>query len=103
MLTALSISSLSTVSDSGYCIAGCLFDVPRMNKKDNLAYKCITRCVDCVDFGQALVCLKVCHTGAIHFGTKVAMKIIAAARVDELNTRSYQNAGLCDLDGMGGW
>jgi formate dehydrogenase iron-sulfur subunit len=29
----------------GYCIAGCPFDVPRMNKDDNRVYKC-TLCVD---------------------------------------------------------
>lgn len=53
----------------GYCIAGCPFDVPRMNKDDNRVYKC-TLCVDRVDVGQEPACVKTCPTGAIHFGTK---------------------------------
>ncbi|MBB1219756.1 formate dehydrogenase subunit beta, partial [Klebsiella pneumoniae] len=47
-------------------------------------------------------CVKTCPTGAIHFGTKEAMKQVAADRVSELNTRGYQNAGLYDPAGVGG-
>ena len=36
----------------GYCIAGCPFDVPRMNPEDNRVYKC-TLCVDRVNVGQS--------------------------------------------------
>ncbi len=35
----------------GYCIAGCPFDVPRLNPEDNRVYKC-TLCVDRVTVGQ---------------------------------------------------
>jgi formate dehydrogenase iron-sulfur subunit len=66
----------------GYCIAGCPFDVPRMNKDDNRVYKC-TLCVDRVAVGQEPACVKTCPTGAIHFGTKEAMK---AARCDRVST-----------------
>ncbi len=35
----------------GYCIAGCPFNVPRLNKEDNRVYKC-TLCVDRVSVGR---------------------------------------------------
>lgn len=53
----------------GYCIAGCPFNIPRLNPKDNRVYKC-TLCVDRVSVGQEPACVKTCPTGAIHFGTK---------------------------------
>ena len=37
----------------GYCIAGCPFDVPRLNPEDNRVYKC-TLCVDRVTVGQKI-------------------------------------------------
>ncbi|ACZ77557.1 MULTISPECIES: formate dehydrogenase subunit beta [Dickeya] len=85
----------------GYCIAGCPFNVPRMNKDDNKVYKC-TLCVDRVEVGQEPSCVKTCPTGAIHFGTKDEMKVLAAERVKDLNSRGYQNAGLYDPAGVGG-
>lgn len=60
----------------GYCIAGCPFNVPRLNKDDNRVYKC-TLCVDRVSTGQEPACVKTCPTGAIHFGTKEEMKLLA--------------------------
>jgi formate dehydrogenase-N beta subunit len=60
----------------GYCIAGCPFNVPRLNKEDNRVYKC-TLCVDRVSVGQEPACVKTCPTGAIHFGTKKEMLEVA--------------------------
>ncbi|WP_193017187.1 formate dehydrogenase subunit beta [Proteus sp. FME41] len=85
----------------GYCIAGCPFDVPRINEEDNRAYKC-TLCVDRVEVGQEPACVKTCPTGAIHFGSKEAMINLADERVSELQTRGYDNAGLYDPQGVGG-
>jgi formate dehydrogenase iron-sulfur subunit len=85
----------------GYCVTGCPFNVPRISKQDHRAYKC-TLCSDRVAVGQEPACVKTCPTGAIHFGTKDAMKQIAAERVGELNSRGYQNAGLYDPAGVGG-
>ncbi|MBG2914067.1 formate dehydrogenase subunit beta [Proteus cibarius] len=85
----------------GYCIAGCPFDVPRINEEDNRAYKC-TLCVDRVEVGQEPACVKTCPTGAIHFGSKEAMINLANERVSELQTRGYDNAGLYDPQGVGG-
>ncbi|BBU99453.1 MULTISPECIES: formate dehydrogenase subunit beta [Providencia] len=85
----------------GYCIAGCPFDVPRINSEDNRAYKC-TLCVDRVEVGQEPACVKTCPTGAIHFGSKEDMINMAGERVEELKTRGYANAGLYDPEGVGG-
>jgi formate dehydrogenase iron-sulfur subunit len=85
----------------GYCVAGCPFDVPRISKQDNRAYKC-TLCSDRVAVGQEPACVKTCPTGAIVFGTKEDMKHHAEERIEDLKSRGYQNAGLYDPAGVGG-
>ncbi len=85
----------------GYCIAGCPFDVPRLNPEDNRVYKC-TLCVDRVNVGQEPACVKTCPTGAIRFGSKQDMIHLANERITELNSRGYNNAGLYDPQGVGG-
>ena len=85
----------------GYCVTGCPFNIPRISKEDNRAYKC-TLCSDRVAVGQEPACVKTCPTGAIVFGTKVAMKEHAASRIEDLKERGYQNAGLYDPAGVGG-
>ena len=85
----------------GYCVTGCPFDVPRISKKDNKAYKC-TLCSDRVAVGQAPACAKVCPTGAIEFGTKERMTEHAELRILDLKSRGFENAGLYDPAGVGG-
>ena len=85
----------------GYCVTGCPFDVPRISKKDNKAYKC-TLCSDRVAVGQEPACVKTCPTGAIMFGTKSAMKDQAAERIEDLKERGFDKAGLYDPQGVGG-
>ena len=85
----------------GYCIAGCPFNIPRMNPEDNRVYKC-TLCVDRVSVGQEPACVKTCPTGAIRFGSKEEMKVYAEQRIAELKARGYENAGLYDPEGVGG-
>ncbi len=46
----------------GYCVTGCPFDIPRISKKDNKAYKC-TLCSDRVAVGLEPACIKACPTG----------------------------------------
>ena len=85
----------------GYCVTGCPFNVPRISKKDNKAYKC-TLCSDRVAVGREPACVKTCPTGAIMFGTKAAMHSQAERRIGDLQSRGYANAGLYDPQGVGG-
>lgn len=85
----------------GYCVAGCPFNIPRISKKDNKAYKC-TLCSDRVAVNQAPACAKACPTGAIQFGSKEDMKDYASKRITDLKERGYEKAGLYDPEGVGG-
>ena len=85
----------------GYCIAGCPFNIPRISKKDNKAYKC-TLCSDRVSVGLEPACVKTCPTGAIQFGAKADMVARGAKRVGDLKERGYQQAALYDPAGVGG-
>lgn len=85
----------------GYCIAGCPFNIPRISKKDNRAYKC-TLCSDRVAVGLEPACVKTCPTGCITFGTKEEMITHAEGRIADLKSRGYANAGLYNPAGVGG-
>uniref|UniRef100_E6QSV8 Formate dehydrogenase-O, Fe-S subunit n=1 Tax=mine drainage metagenome TaxID=410659 RepID=E6QSV8_9ZZZZ len=85
----------------GYCIAGCPFNVPRISKKDNKAYKC-SLCSDRVSVGMEPACVKSCPTGALVFGSKEDMIGHATGRIIDLKERGYSNAGLYDPQGVGG-
>jgi formate dehydrogenase iron-sulfur subunit len=85
----------------GYCIAGCPFNIPRISKSDNKAYKC-SLCSDRVNVGLEPACVKTCPTGAIQFGAKEDMLIRGAKRVNDLKERGFQNAGVYDPQGVGG-
>lgn len=85
----------------GYCVKGCPFDVPRINTKDNKAYKC-SLCSDRVGVGLEPACVKTCPTGAIRFGTKQDMLEVGATRVADLKERGYQHAGVYDPQGVQG-
>ncbi len=85
----------------GYCVTGCPFNVPRISKVDNKAYKC-SLCSDRVAVGQAPACVKTCPTGAISFGSKEDMSIYAEKRAGELRERGHKDAGVYDPKGVGG-
>ncbi len=85
----------------GYCIAGCPFNVPRISKKDNKAYKC-SLCSDRVAVGQAPACVKTCPTGALQFGAKDEMLARGDKRVIDLKERGFAQAALYNPQGVGG-
>jgi formate dehydrogenase iron-sulfur subunit len=85
----------------GNCVTGCPFDVPRISKVDNKAYKC-SLCSDRVGVGLEPACVKACPTGAIRFGTKEDMLDYAEERVTDLKERGYEQAAVYDPKGVGG-
>ncbi len=85
----------------GYCVKGCPFNIPRISKVDEKAYKC-TLCSDRVSNGQGPACAKSCPTQAIVFGTKEDMKKHADKRIADLKSRGFAQAGLYDPAGVGG-
>jgi len=85
----------------GSCVTGCPFNIPRISKQDNKAYKC-TLCSDRVGVGLEPACVKTCPTGAINFGSKEDMIEQADGRIVDLKERGYRNAGLYDPQGVGG-
>ena len=85
----------------GYCVTGCPFDIPRISPTQHVSKKC-TLCSDRVAVGQGPACAKACPTQAIVFGTKEDMVTHANARVEDLKSRGYDNAGIYDPQGVGG-
>jgi formate dehydrogenase iron-sulfur subunit len=85
----------------GYCVAGCPFNIPRISKRDNKAYKC-TMCSDRIAVGLAPVCVKTCPTGAITFGTKDEMLAKGDKRVAELKDRGFMQSAVYNPEGVGG-
>jgi formate dehydrogenase iron-sulfur subunit len=73
----------------GNCVTGCPFDVPRISKADNKAYKC-SLCSDRVGVGLEPACVKACPTGALHFGTKEDMHEYASERIVDLKERGFR-------------
>ena len=85
----------------GYCVKGCPFNVPRVSKTEQVAYKC-TLCSDKVAVGLQPSCAKVCPTNAIVFGPKAEVLAHAEKRIADLKSRGFEHAGLYNPQGVGG-
>jgi formate dehydrogenase iron-sulfur subunit len=85
----------------GYCVKGCPFNIPRISKTTEKAYKC-TLCSDRIAVGQVPACAKACPTHAITFGTKEDRLKWADKRVADLKGRGFSEAGIYDPPGVGG-
>lgn len=85
----------------GNCVTGCPFDIPRISKTDNKAYKC-TLCSDRVSVGLEPACVKTCPTGAITFGSKDDMVAYGNLRAGQLVERGFKQAALYNPSGVGG-
>ena len=83
----------------GYCITGCPFNVPRISKKDNKAYKC-TLCSDRVAVRAGL--REVLSHRRHRVRHQEDMKQHAAERIEDLKSRGFEQAGLYDPQGVGG-
>jgi formate dehydrogenase iron-sulfur subunit len=84
-----------------YCVTGCPFDIPRLNKRTKKVYKC-TLCSDRISYGLEPACIKACPTGCLQFGTKEQLVQIANHRVERLKADGKQHAGVYDPPGVGG-
>ncbi|HEY6400210.1 MAG TPA: formate dehydrogenase subunit beta, partial [Blastocatellia bacterium] len=84
-----------------YCVTGCPFDIPRLNKRTKKVYKC-TLCSDRVSYGLEPACIKACPTGCLQFGAKEKLVQIASHRVDQLKADGRLKAGIYDPPGVGG-
>ncbi|NML46621.1 formate dehydrogenase subunit beta [Ramlibacter sp. G-1-2-2] len=85
----------------GNCVTGCPFDIPRLSRTDNKAYKC-SLCSDRVAVNLEPACAKACPTGAIRFGTKEDMLEFGAERVAELKQRGFVQPAIYNPEGVGG-
>lgn len=85
----------------GYCITGCPFNVPKLNKQTKKVYKC-TLCVDRVSVGLEPACIKACPTSCLQFGTKDQMLEVAQKRLHQIRGLGYKNAVIYDPPGVGG-
>ncbi len=85
----------------GYCMTGCPFNVPKLNKTTSKVYKC-TLCVDRVSVGLEPACIKACPTGCLQFGSKPQMLHLAEQRVARLKENGFANAMVYDPPGVGG-
>jgi formate dehydrogenase iron-sulfur subunit len=85
-----------------YCVAGCPFDIPKLNPLTNKVYKC-TLCSDRVGQGLEPACIKACPTGCLKFGTKLDMVGLAEARARQLRDQSgFRDAGVYDPQSING-
>ncbi len=76
-------------------IGVCPYDIPRRDKKGNLA-KC-TMCNDRVKQGMEPACVKTCPTGTLNFGDLEKMQEIATGRLSAIKL-IYPDARLLDSD-----
>ncbi len=84
-----------------YCVTGCPFDIPRLNKRTKKVYKC-TLCSDRLAYGLEPACIKACPTGCLQFGEKSNLVQIANHRVEQLKQNGFEKAALYDPPGVGG-
>ncbi len=70
----------------------CPYDIPRHNEKSGGMAKC-TMCIDRVSEGILPACVKTCPTGAMNFGDRDEMLILAGDRLAEVK-KSHEDASL---------
>jgi formate dehydrogenase iron-sulfur subunit len=84
-----------------YCVTGCPFDIPRLDRTTRKVYKC-TMCVDRIAGGLEPACVKACPTGSIRFGSRQEMLAYGEQKVEKLHGRGFDEAMLYDPSGVNG-
>jgi formate dehydrogenase iron-sulfur subunit len=75
--------------------SSCPYDIPRMTQ-DGRVVKC-TMCIDRVSNGLLPACVKICPTGAMNFGEREEMLVLAQKRLEEVKGK-YPEAQLLNAD-----
>ncbi len=73
---------------------GCPHNIPRQDKNTGQVLKC-TMCMDRVKNGMLPACVKACPTGAVNFGDREEMQVLAKDRLNAVKT-THKDAFLMD-------
>lgn len=71
-----------------YCVDECPFSIPRYDPVTNKAYKC-TLCPDRIREGLQPACVQACPTGALEFGEREEMLVLAQSKAKAINGFVY--------------
>jgi formate dehydrogenase iron-sulfur subunit len=85
----------------GYCNWACPFGVPKLDSEFKKTYKC-RLCGDRVSEGLKPACVSACPTGALEFGEREEMLVIAKGRVAKSTAqgRTLQLYGESEMGGL---
>jgi formate dehydrogenase iron-sulfur subunit len=77
-------------------LEGCPYNIPRQDEKTKALFKC-SMCFDRITNNQIPACVKSCPTGAMVFGEREKILVMAKKRVDELK-KTYPKAEALNAD-----
>ena len=75
---------------------GCPYNVPRRDPETGLINKC-DMCLERIEAGQVPVCVKTCPTGAMNFGDRKQMMLLAQERLNKVR-EEFPDAQLLDAE-----
>ncbi len=93
----------TTCTGCKFCVQNCPFEIPQYDESTNTVKKC-RLCFDRISYGLDPACAKTCPPGAIQFGGRTTLIVMAKNRVTALFDNGYQKArvyGERELDGLG--
>ncbi|MGE5423416.1 MAG: 4Fe-4S dicluster domain-containing protein [Ignavibacteriales bacterium] len=84
-----------------YCANACPFEIPKYDDRRDVVTKC-TLCAERVDTGLTPACAKTCPAGALQFGDREELLVIARQRVAFLRANGNPNANIYGESELGG-
>lgn len=76
----------------------CPYNIPQRNEKTGVINKC-DMCLERIEAGHVPMCVKTCPTGAMNFGEREKMKVMAAGRLGVVK-KEFPEATLLDVDSV---
>jgi formate dehydrogenase iron-sulfur subunit len=76
----------------------CPYDIPRRDEKTGIINKC-DMCLERVEAGHVPICVKTCPTGAMNFGDRKQMLVLANNRLSQVKLE-FPEATLLDQDSV---